>query len=633
MRPAVLPFGLLLTVFAAAPAYSADAVAGKDVQELLATYCLRCHSAEKPRGSANLAALADAKTPAAQAKLWRRVLKQVETREMPPEDEKQPTAEERQRLLAGIKQALTIGKADPGPAVVRRLNRTQYDRTIKDLVGIDFNSGEAVGMPTDTGAEGFDNLANGLDVSPALLEKYLAAADKILERVLGLADGTPSKDNFNRNQAKQAADKLLFAKPSDQLAKRDAARQIIERFARRAFRRPVTAAEIDRLLQLYDITEKRNDRFENGVRLMMKAVLVSPRFLLRTEQDRDKATEPFAVNDHELAVRLSYFLWSTMPDETLFKLADEGKLADPEVLEQQVRRMLKDPKARALTDNFGVQWLQLRKLNEARPSQEFFPSFTPGLRHAMREEVILFFDKLREDNGRVLDLLDADYTYVNEELARHYGIADVKGNQMRRVALTTEHKRGGLLGMAGILTMNSHTSRTSPTLRGKWMLDVIFGTPPPPPPPDAGQLKEDKKDKAPKSFRELMAQHAGQATCAGCHRKMDPLGYALDRFDAIGRWREGSDLDTSGQLPTGEKFNGPQELKQLVLQRQDAFVHNLTEQLLVYALGRELLPCDENTVRDVSAALKKDDHKFGTLVLDIIKSYPFRHRRPRADLE
>ncbi len=292
--------------------------------------------------------------------------------------------------------------------------------------------------------------------------------------------------------------------------------------------------------------------------------------------------------------------------------------------------MLADPKARVLTDGFAVQWLQLRKLWDARPSQEFFPTFTNGLRGAMYAETVQFFDNLRTQDRSVLELLDADYTYVNEELARHYGIPDVKGGQMRRVELKPEYHRGGLLGMGSVLTMTSHTSRTSPTMRGKWVLDVLFGTPPPPPPPDAGVLKERKKGEEPKTFRQLMALHATQNACASCHKKMDPLGYALDRFDGIGKWRDDPSLDTTGQLPTGEKIDGPGELKQLVLKRQDAFVQNLAEQLLSYALGRELEPCDEPTVRNLAAAMKKNDYRLSTLVVEIVKSYPFRHRRNRT---
>lgn len=610
-----------------------------DVQALLAAHCAKCHGDEKPKGMFRLSTLADEKLLGRQRKLWAKVLSQVETQEMPPPKEPQPTAEQRERLVKWLKHATTAvdcddpAARDPGPSAVRRLNRTEYNRTVRDLVGIDFDAGAVVGLPDDRTGEGFDNLANGLTLSPALLEKYFAAADKLLEQLLGPADGSPSKEPPNRRQqGEKARAALLFAKPGGDLSPRDAARQIVARFARRAYRRPLRDGEAERLLKLFDLAEARGDTFENGIRLMFKAVLVSPYFLVRFEEDHadKKPGEAYPVSDSELAVRLSYFLWSSMPDELLFEAAEQKKLSDPAVLEQQVRRMLADLKARALTDNFAVQWLQLHKLAEARPSTEFFPTFTHSLRNAMRDETLTFFDKLREEDRSVLNLLDADYTYVNQELAKHYGIDGVQGPQQRRVDLKPGDHRGGLLGMASMLTLTSHTSRTSPTLRGKWVLEVVFGTPPPPPPPDAGMIKEEKQKGTPKTFRELLAMHATNATCAGCHRKMDPLGFALDSYDAIGRWREGSPdrpLDTSGQLPTGEKFNGPAELKTLIVQRRPEFVRNLTEQMLQYALGRELRHTDDCSVRDVAAALAKDEHHFSALVLGIVKSYPFRHRR------
>jgi cytochrome c553 len=610
-----------------------------DVQALLAAHCSKCHGDEKPKGKFKLSALGDEKSLARQRKLWAKVLGQIESQDMPPPKEPPIAADRRDRLVRWLKQAANtidcsdLTQRDPGPSAVRRLNRTEYDRTIRDLVGIDFDSGAAVGMADDRTGAGFDNLANGLTLSPALLEKYFAAADKLLEQVLGAADGSPSKEPPHRKQqAEKARAALLFVKPAGDISKRDAARRIVSRFARRAYRRPLRDGEADRLLKLFDLVQSRGDTFENGIRLTFKAVLVSPYFLVRVEEDRadKKPGEAYPISDHELAVRLSYFLWSSMPDDVLFELAEQQKLSDPAVLEQQVRRMLSDPKARALTDNFAVQWLQLHKLAEARPSTEFFPTFTHSLRQAMRDETLTFFDKLRADDESILRLLDADYTYVNQELAKHYGIDGVQGGQMRRVALQAENHRGGLLGMASILTQTSHTSRTSPTLRGKWVLDVVFGTPPPPPPPDAGMIKEEKQKGTPKSFRELLAMHASNATCAGCHKKMDPLGFALDSYDAIGRWRTGSaeqPLDTSGQLPTGEKFNGPTELKTLIGQRRGEFVRNLTEQLLLYALGRELQYYDDCTVREVTAALDKGEHRFSTLMQGIVKSYPFRHRR------
>lgn len=606
----------------------------KDIRPLLADRCTKCHGPEKPKGRVNLAALTDEKTALRNRKILRKLVEQVEAREMPPAKAPPLSNEQRDVLLRWARAAIRTDdpiRPDPGPTVVRRLNRTEYERTIRDLLGIDINARELVGLPDDKTGESFDNLANGLNLSLAQLEKYFLAADKMLDRLLGTPDGNPPADNFNRDQARRAAEAILFSRPGEHQSERDAARQVIERFAQRAFRRPVSESEIDRLLRLYDQVEGRGDRHENGVRLMLKAVLVSPHFLLRVERDRPGAREPYPVSGHELAVRLSYFLWSTMPDAELFALAEQGKLSEPAVLDQQIKRMLANPKARALTDYFAVQWLQIRKVLDARPSQEFFPSFTNGLRFALYHEALTFFDKLREEDKSILDLLHADYTYVNEELARHYNLPPVKGGQMQKVSLRPQDHRGGLLGMGAILTMTSHTSRTSPTLRGKWVLDVIFGTPPPPPPPEAGQLKEEKKKgEAPKTFRELMAQHATQASCAGCHKKMDPLGYALDRFDAIGRWREnqnGQPLDTSGQLPTGEKFDGPDELKKIVLKRQDEFVRNMTEQMLIYALGRELHESDEAAVREAVAGLKKNEYRFSALVREIVRSYPFRYRR------
>jgi hypothetical protein len=339
------------------------------------------------------------------------------------------------------------------------------------------------------------------------------------------------------------------------------------------------------------------------------------------------------VTDLELATRLSYFLWSSAPDDALLDLAADNKLtADPAALEAQVRRMLADPRGRALTDQFAVQWLQLSKIADARPSTEFFPTFKQPLRQAMSDEVTSFFDGLRTGDRPVLDLLDADYTYVNADLARHYGLEGVSGTQLRKVALPKDLNRGGILGFAGVLAMTSHTSRTSPTLRGKYVLEVLFGTPPNPPPPDAGQINDrQQKGKEPKSFRELLAQHASNATCAACHRKIDPLGFGLDNFDAIGHWRvdagAGRPLDTSGQLPTGEKFSGAAEFRKIILARKGEFVRNMTGQMLAYAIGRQLGYDDDAAVNETVARLEHDNHKFSAMVLGIVNSHPFRYRR------
>jgi hypothetical protein len=293
--------------------------------------------------------------------------------------------------------------------------------------------------------------------------------------------------------------------------------------------------------------------------------------------------------------------------------------------------MLSDPRAHALTENFAGSWLQIHKLASARPSTEFFPEFQPDVRQAMYEETATFFDHLRLEDRDVRELLDADYTYLNEALANYYKIPGVKGKEMRRVALKPEYHRGGLLGMGSVLALTSHTSRTSPTLRGKWVLDVIFGTPPPPPPPDAGMLKEEaEKGKEPKTFREKLALHATSPACLSCHRRMDPLGFALENYNAAGIWREKDGLralDTSGVLPGGEKFNGVQELKGVLRRRQAEFARNMTEQLFTYALGRELDYYDDASVQEAEDALVRDGHRFSALVLGVVRSYPFRHRR------
>jgi hypothetical protein len=292
--------------------------------------------------------------------------------------------------------------------------------------------------------------------------------------------------------------------------------------------------------------------------------------------------------------------------------------------------MLASPKAKALTQNFAAQWLQLKKLDFARPSTEFFPAFTGKLKQSMRDEATTFLDKLREEDRSVLDLVDSDYAWLNGEMAKFYGIPGVEGKEFRRVPLKPEYHRGGLLGMAAFLALTSHTSRTSPTLRGKWILESIFGTPPPPPPPDAGTIKEQKKGAEPKTFRELLAMHAVQPACATCHRRIDPLGFALENYDAIGAWRDtqgGKPVDAAATLPSGEKFEGVDALKQVLLRSKDAIERNLIEQLLSYALGRDVQDSDECAIREIQAGMAKDGHRTSALILGIVKSFPFGHRK------
>ncbi|MDB5309929.1 MAG: hypothetical protein JWO38_4131 [Gemmataceae bacterium] len=591
---------------------------------LLAAYCTRCHDAKKQEGGVDLASFADDAAAISRRTLWKRARARVAAGEMPPDGAKQPTAAEKDALakwLAAAGEYLDCDPArrDPGPSLLRRLTHAEYATSVQDLLHVYLDPRNDLGLPAEEAGDGhFGNQAAGLRLSPTLMEKYFAAADKIADTVF-VNDG--------------ARNRLLTPKPGPQLPDRDAAKQIVTNLARRAHRRPPAAADVDQLLGFYDKARAGGGSFEDGIRATIKPVLVSPRFLFRVEDDRPAvgASPGVPVDDYELAARLSYFLWGTMPDEDLFRAAGKNQLTDPAGLEKEVGRMLRHDRARSLTDALADHWLMMKKFPFARPTTEFFPTFHDELKRPMVQEVRMAVDHLRTADRPVLDLLDADYTFANEALARHYGIPGVTGNQMRKIDLKPEYHRGGLLGMGAVLAMTSHTFRTSPTQRGKYVLDVILGTPPPPPPANAGQLKDDDpKRKQPLTFRDQLARHAAQPACAGCHRKIDPLGFALDNFNAIGEWRVSTKdvpLEVSGVLPTGETVNGYAGLKTVLLSRKDEFAKTMVEKVLEYALGRELDGQDECTVREVHAAMQKSGYKFSTLVTEIVKSVPFRQRR------
>ncbi|QDU20281.1 DUF1592 domain-containing protein [Urbifossiella limnaea] len=600
-----------------------------DVRAHVTELCGRCHGEKTSKGGVNLAPFADEATVLRERKLWRAVAEQLKSGEMPPEGAKQPTAEQRTELVKWVTSRLDAAdeqdrrRPDPGRSVVRRLNRYEYNRTVRDLLGVDLDAAGAVGITDDVAGEAFDNLAAALTVTDALVEKHFAAADLIVDALYATAPKKGAKAGKGPTPFERVFPDTAGLRP------RDAARRVIEPLARRAYRRPVEARELDRLLTVFDRAAAGGADLPTALRPVLKALLVSPNFLLRVERDRPGA-DAYRASGHELATRLSYFLWSTMPDAELFAAADRGELNDTAGVEKQARRMLADPKAEALTESFAAQWLHLRKLPDARPSVEFFPTFTPQLRRAMHDEAARFFDGLRTEDRSILELLDADYTYVNADLARHYGIPGVSGPELRKVK-HADATRGGVLGMGAVLAVTSHTSRTSPTLRGKYVLDVILGTPPPPPPPDAGQLDEAKKGKDAMTFREQLANHAARPACAGCHAKIDPLGFGLENFDAVGRFRKsGKGIDATGKLPGGEAFDGAREMRQVLLKRKDRFAENLTEKLLSYALGRELAAPDAAAVRAITAELK-DGFKFSTLVLGVVRSYPFGHRRNERD--
>jgi Protein of unknown function (DUF1592)/Protein of unknown function (DUF1588)/Protein of unknown function (DUF1587)/Protein of unknown function (DUF1585)/Protein of unknown function (DUF1595)/Planctomycete cytochrome C len=755
----------------------------KEVVPFLARNCFSCHGNGKNKGELALDEFKDVKALVKDRDLWETLTELVRNGEMPPKakDRPRPDPVEAELAMKAIDAILEefdcFGARQDGRVTIRRLNRTEYNNTIRDLVGVDFKP--ATDFPNDDVGYGFDNIGDVLSVSPMLLEKYLTAAEAILERAIAIVDTPKPKQerlgsprarlgaggqrrgggNFLFSQGSisgqiyldegdytiraevwghqlgdepikaairvsgdiiqeyvvtatekeptiieakahvksgsrtigvsflnpyteplkegdpprkpdpglprnggelQAFDpgtyrrmlivrsisldgpydppppvlpeshNRIFASKPD-LAPRETAREIVARFADKAFRRPSRPEEVEKLLKLYDKAEAEGERFEGRVRLAIEGVLVWPDFLFRVELDPPGLAPgtSYPVGEYELASRLSYFLWSSMPDDQLFDLANRGELRKN--IEPQVRRMLADPKSAAFVQNFSSQWLTTRKLAYVAPDPKEFPTFDDELRAAMARESELFFEAIVRENRSVLDLLDADFSFVNERLAKHYGIEGVSGSEFRRVKLPAN--RGGILTQASVLTLTSNPTRTSPVKRGKWVLDQILGTPPPPPPPDVPSIPDNKELTG--TLRQVMEQHRANATCASCHQRMDPIGFAFENYDAIGAWRDkdgGVTVDPSGVLPGGKSFQGPADLKSILRgSKKDQFSRNLVQQVLTYALGRGLEYYDRCAVDEILDALRKDDDRFATLIVGVVKSGPFLMRTTRGD--
>ncbi len=423
--------------------------------------------------------------------------------------------------------------------------------------------------------------------------------------------------------------RIFVCHPSSPGAEAPCARQIIATLVRRAYRQPATEPDVQRAMEFFE-SGRRNGGFEAGIELALERILASPKFLFRVERDPAGATpgSAYRLGDVGLASRLSFFLWSSIPDDDLLKLASQGKLRNPGVLEREVQRMLADPRAQALVTNFAGQWLQLRNLQNVQPNSDLFPDFDDNLRQAFRREAELFFESILREDRSPLDLLMADYTFVNERLARHYGIPDIYGSRFRRVVLTDDARKG-LLGKGSILALTSHAERTSPVLRGKWILENIVGMPVPPPPPDVPPLKENQEGQKPRTLREQMMEHRANAVCASCHRVMDPVGFALENFDAVGAWRSreaGGPIDATGELVDGSRVDGVVTLRQALLSHPDVFVTTLAQKLLTYALGRGLDYHDMPAVRAIVRSAARDGYRFSRLILGVVESAPFQMR-------
>jgi mono/diheme cytochrome c family protein len=825
---AIVLLGLVITP-AAGQSSPADATFIQSIQPFFAQHCHACHNPKLNNGGLNLEAYTSATLFSQDRDESEKILKKLQAGEMPPKGLPRPGTEELKVVTTWIETDLDRTRIDSGRVLARRLNRVEYNNTVRDLLGVDVRPADD--FPQDDSAYGFDNIAQALSVSPLLMEKYVATAERIARMavfgpnlktlttvylpplprrmettnrtlvpfpayysmtnydVTGLsqpgsfhvthvfpADGeyliriagagfrppgsepgqvtirldgkliktfqvdvdveqsgferrpdhwdvrlkiaagphelvaafpnqfdglpalfggpNPSKRSFNpcrlgpaggpqclaaalkavddpnngnanpttperiarRNEAIQGAKEAASHKPAfDGLSVHEVditgpyeftsgpspeslrkiytcghldghhqpscERKIIANLAYRAFRGPVSPQKIDRLVAISDGAQKRGGSFEEGISLAIATMLASPNFLFRIEDSR-------GISQYVLASKLSYFLWSSMPDQELLNAAEKGTLRNPEVLHAQARRMLADPKAWALVEDFAGQWLEIRRLESAQPDRERFPDFDEYLRASMLQETELFFQHVMREDRSILDFIDGPYSFLNERLARHYGISGVTGSEFRKVDLSGTG-RSGILTHASVLAVSSYGNRTSPVLRGKWILDNILNSPPPPPPANVPSLDEDAVGST-ASLRQQLEQHRKNAVCASCHARMDPLGFGFENFDAVGTWRtlDGKfPIDPSGVLPDGKAFQGADELKAILREQKNTFAEGLTEKLLTYALGRGLDRSDQPAVQQIVSRMAAADYKFSSLLLGIVDSAPFQTQR------
>jgi len=588
------------------------------IAPFLQAHCVGCHSGEDAEGGIELDRYRDSANIQTDYERWEKIIRLINEHQMPPADEPQPSSKEIAAASAAIEIELAAFDCSlqkhPGRVTIRRLNKAEYNNTIRDLVGLDLRLADD--FPSDDVGNGFDNMGDVLSIPPILLEKYLGAAYAIAQRVY----------------EDEAARKRVFPhEPESDDQRIEAARQNVREFATKAYRRPLTANEEDRLFDIMRNAFQQGAGVPEIFETVTAAILSSPHFIFRVEQDPEPEDEDGIreLNGFELASRLSYFLWSSMPDQRLFDLAQSGELTKHSVLAAEAKRMLADPKSRALVDNFAGQWLQLRDVSRLMPDPEKYPDFDGELRTAMRRETEMFFETMIRDDRSVLEFLSADFTYINGRLARHYGIEEVTGDEFQRVSMADG--RRGVLTHASILMLTSNPTRTSPVKRGKWILENVLAEPPPPPPPNVPELEEGVETLG--SLRERMEQHRANESCAVCHRTMDALGFGLENFDAIGAWRDRDgqfDVDASGELPGGRKFDGASELMQVLVDRKkEQFCKCLAGKLLTYGLGRGLGSYDRCALNDAVATLIENDYRFGSLVTSIVTSDPFTMREAR----
>lgn len=586
------------------------------VEPFVKRYCLRCHGSRPKAGINFKSALKNPVSPAAFLH-WKKAVANVKVHDMPPESARKiPDDEDRRQFIEGIDQLKYLAPRDPGPFVIRRLSKIEYANTLRELYGVDPSIADS--LPDEVVGEGYLN-----SISPLQSELFLEIASEVVDQILA-----------GEGEAPTEIQKRLFGEaPGEGADLREEARRIARSLARDAYRRPPSDSELDVLVDVYDLGRENELDHTAALGLMLKAVLVSPQFLFITPVPGAVPDEPIVLlDDYQLASRLSYLLWSSPPDAELSALADRGELHEPGVLRAQVERLLLDARSRALFDGFGAQWLGVGGLESQIFDPDLFPIVTPSLKKAMLEEARLLFESIVRENRSVVRFVNSDTTFLNESLARLYGLEDsVRGSEMRRVKLE-DPNRGGILGMPATLATTSFPNRTSPVKRGVWVLEQVLGERVPPPPPDVPELEEqDVQEVEGLTLRQRTELHQSEPTCANCHRVLDPIGFGLENFDAIGRWREQDDagvaIDAAGTLPDGKSFSTPAELKALLAGREADLARNLTERLMAYALGRQLEGHDEVVVERLMARIAADGYRMRTLVTEVFTSYLFTHRR------
>jgi len=723
-----------------------------DVRPVLTETCQACHNSKVTSGGLDIGPLLDPGSLASHRTTWERIVARLHAGEMPPKGAARPPAEKLTSLMTYVERELDridrAQPANPGRVTARRLNRQEYGNTVRDLLGVEIRAEDE--FPPDDSGYGFDNIADVLTVSPALMQKYLSLAERIASRAVGgdplppagffsrrdrvrrldasaielqeiierdaeyvvrvtvagyrpnedapvtlaiSVDGKPVKTasipvgisavnrqggatqrtieevrvflagNAHVFRAELVGDGGVTAIPEN--VRLNASRNIfpetieiagpyapstpqpatkawlpcapssgascitrtLNALARRSYRRPPSKEEVSELAVIVNKAKAAGYSPEQSLQFGIAAMLVSPNFLFRIEREPKPGTTT-RISDLELATRVSYFLWSSMPDEELLRLAESRKLGEPRVLRAQVVRMIADPKSQALADNFAGQWLETRSLDAMKPDAAKFPTWGPELRDAMRTETRMFFEAVLRENRPISDFIDAKYTFLNERLAKHYGIEGVTGPAFRRVELTTT-QRSGVFTQASVLTVSSYPTRTSPVLRGKYLLENALNAPPPAPPAAVPALSEEGVGVA-RTIRQQLEQHRADPVCASCHTRMDPLGFSLENYDAIGRWRteEGKlPIDPTGELPNGRRFSGPADLKTLLRDNMPEFTRGLTEKLLTYSLGRGVEAYDRVTLRDLARQTADQEYRLQALITGIVQSVPFQQRR------